>query len=62
LEQGEAAPLNALAPAFDLGLPDAAAPAAPDGPLGTSARELVRAFVLGGVLNEPRGRRVEPRR
>ncbi len=60
MEQGEAAPLNSLAPAFDLGLPDATL-AALDGPLGADARELVRAFVLGGVLNEPRGRRT-PRR
>ena len=59
MERSEAAPLNALpssspasSPAFDLGLPDA-----PDDLLGASARELVRAFVLGGVLNEPRGRR-----
>lgn len=65
MEQDEAAPLNALvsSPAFDLGLPESAqnAVSAPDSPLGANARELIRAFVLGGVLNKPRGRGV-PRR
>jgi len=59
------APLNALedpptgaaAPAFDLGLSDAPAAAPQQVGLSFTAREVLRALVLGEVLDEPKGRR-----